>query len=301
MTINYELLKTFVAAGSARTFGEAAAQRRVSVSAISQQVKILEAQLGVPLFERLGRRVRLTASGRALLETLREELGRIDAALEAASSEYARIRGTVRIGAPQTFGGVWLRPRLASLLAQHEELRAVVELGVPSILERHLVDGALDLAVLVRSPEASSIASEPIATETFVAVAAPSYLERAGTPRTLSDFQQRRWIVFDSDLAMHAPWWRATFGARAALPTDIVCEISSLEHMMALAIDGSGLAVLPDYLIAAAIDDRRLRVMQPTARARAQNTIYLAWRRTAMQSARMQAAMSALRSSTVTA
>jgi DNA-binding transcriptional LysR family regulator len=93
---------------------------------------------------------------------------------------------------------------------------------------------------------------------------------------------------------MHAPWWRATFGARAALPTNVVCEMASLEGMMGLAIEGAGIAVLPDYLVASAIEEGRLMPLKPPARSQARNTIYLAWRRAAIESARMRATRLAL-------
>src|SRR5688572_10058909 len=102
-SVDLELLRTFVVAASAPTFREAAVRRRVSVSAISQQVKVLEGQLGIPLFERIGRRARLTASGQSLRATLTEDLARIDEALEAASSAHHEAQGRVTIGAPRPF------------------------------------------------------------------------------------------------------------------------------------------------------------------------------------------------------
>ena len=78
MFINYELLRTLVDAGSAPTFRDAAARRRVTPSAVSHQVKTLEAQLGVVLFERVGRNARLTPAGARLVDALRIELARID-------------------------------------------------------------------------------------------------------------------------------------------------------------------------------------------------------------------------------
>jgi DNA-binding transcriptional LysR family regulator len=299
MEIDYELLKTFVAAARARTFGAAATERRVSVSAISQQIKALETQLGVPLFERIGRGVRLTPAGQSLAGVLQVELGRIDEALERAVTDHAVVRGRVAVGSPRTFGRHWLGPRLPALLSAHPELTVTVEYGVPSVLERRLAEGHLDLVILARPSELPGIDTRPIATETFVAVAAPAYLARHGQPRTPAEFREHRYVVFDPDLAMHAPWWRATFGARAALPEHIVCEVASLEEMMALAIAGAVIAVLPDYQVADAVRAGALRVLEPArgqhARQRpARNTIFLAWRRGAIESARLQAARQAL-------
>jgi DNA-binding transcriptional LysR family regulator len=292
--LNYELLRTFVIAATARTFGEAAAERRVTVSAISQQVKTLEAQLGIPLFERLGRRVRITEEGRALLDALRPALEQVEEALAAAVSAHGAVRGRIAIGAPRPFARHWLRPRLPRLLAAHPDLRVELTFDVPSVLERNLAAGDLDLIVLARAPELPGIASEPLATETFVAVASPAYLAVHGRPVTADGYRAQRWIVFDRDLAMHAPWWRATFGRRAPLPERIACTVASLDEMLALAEAGVGLAVLPDYHVAAALAARRL-VLVPGARSPARNQLLLGWRRGAVESARLRAVRDALR------
>ena len=300
MSVSYDLLRTFLVAAEVGTFAGAARERRVSVSAISQAVRTLEAQLGFPLFERLGRRVRLTPAGGGLLQTLKVEFARIDKALEVAAEDVTQLRGRVAIGSPRTFGRHWLRPRLPPLLKAHEALRLTVEFDVPSVLERRLVEGALDVIILVRPSALPGVATVPLARERFVAVGAPGYLQHRGPPSTLADFLSQRWAVFDEDLPMHAPWWRASFGSRAALPEHIACQVASLEELLALAEAGVALAVLPDYLVGPSVEAGKLVMLEPASgqhsRQRAAgNTLFLAWREGAMESARMKAVRQALR------
>ncbi len=293
--MNLELLRTFVAAEAAPTLSAAAATRRVTKSAISQQLKTLEAQLGVTLFERVGRNVRPTDAARTLAASLRAAFATIDDSVDAARERQGAVRGLVRVGAPRPFAGFWLRPRLAALLGAHRELVIEVTFGVPSELERRLAAGDLDLAILVRGPETPAVETKPLFVETFEAVASPRYLERQGTPRTADDFEQHRLVVFDEDLPMHAAWWRAAFGGRAALRGRIACRIASLDEMRALAIAGAGVAVLPDYFVADAVADGSLVVVNPRARkSSARNPIVLAWRRGIAQTARLRAVRDAL-------
>lgn len=291
--VNYELLRTFVVCGGFRTFAEAARSRRISVSAISQQIRALEAQLGVVLYERIGRGVRLTEAGTGLWRSLRESLADIDEALAAAVGAGSAVRGPLAIGAPRAFGAHWLRPRLPPLLAAYPELRIHLELGVPSLLERRLADGQLDLAVLSRAAELGGIASQAIFTETFVAVAAPAYLARWGAPHTVADFRRHRYLVFDADLAMHAPWWRAWFGRKSRLPEAIVASVASLDEMRALAEAAVAIAVLPDYHVAASVAEKRLRILTPTNQSgrqrQARGTIFLAWRASTAGPAKVRA------------
>jgi len=293
--VNLELLRTFVDLARSPSLAAAAARRHVTRSAVSQQVKTLEAQLGVRLFERVGRGLRPTAGAAALAAALADAFAAIDDALDAARAAEGAVRGEVRLGAPRPFTRVYLRERLARLVAAHEELVVDVAFGAPAELERALLAGDLDLAVLARPPESSAIEAAPMVVEMFAAVASPAYLRARGTPRTAADFDAHRLVVFDRDLPMHAAWWRATFGARAPVRGKVACRIASLDEMLALAITGAGIAVLPDYFVAPALAAREVVAIAPGgARRRARNEILLAQRRGAVPSARVRAVRDAL-------
>lgn len=291
--MDLDLLRTFVVAAGADTLTAAARERHVTKSAVSQQIKALEAQLGMRLFERVGRSVRPTPAAQALAGSLRHAFALVDDAVEAAREAQGAVRGTVRIGAPRPFTGAVLRPRLERLLTTHEDLVLEVAFGTPSALEAMLLAGALDLAVLVRPAESPGLEGEPLFVETFEAVASPRYLERRPAPRAAEDFAAHRLIVFDADLPMHASFWRAAFGARAAPRGRIVCRVESLDEMRALAEAGVGIAVLPDYFVADALRRGRLvRALRPKRPAR--STIALAWRKSAVPTARVAAVREAL-------
>lgn len=295
---NLELLRTFVSAEAAPTLSVAAATRRVTKSAVSQQLKTLEGQLGVVLFEKVGRNVRPTDAAKALATSLREAFAVIDDSVDAARERQGAVRGVVRIGAPRPFAAFWLRPRLASLLGAQPELVIEVTFGNPSELERRLVAGDLDLALLVRSPDAAPLETVPLFVEAFDAVAAPAYVKAHGTPRTADDFAGHRFVVFDADLPMHAAWWRATFGAKSPLRGTVACRVASLDEMRALAVDAAAIAVLPDYFVEEELRARALVSLTPRSRKSvARNPIVLAWRRGVAETARLRAVRTALSSS----
>ncbi len=293
--INYELLRTLLVVGTSDTFAEAARRRGVTPPAISQQVSSLEAQLGVPLFERSGRRARLTSVGADLVAVLREQLGPVEDALTAVIDNHRLVRGVVRIGAPRAFTAHWLRPRMIELLQTHPELRVHLVFDVPSRLRRELLEGALDLALLVTAVDHPSLEARPVHVEEFVAVASPAYVRAHGTPISVDDFRQQSFLVFDDDIAMLAPWWRARFGPRESLPQNFVCQVASLDELAALAEAGLGIAVLPSYLVAAPVARGTLTAFAATTgttrrlSAAARNPISLAWRRGALETARFVA------------
>lgn len=293
--MNLELLRTFLAAEEASNLAAAARQRHVTKSAISQQLKVLEAQMAVPLFERVGRTLRPTDEARALASALRPAFARIDDALEAATSRSGEVKGPVRLGAPRPFTRAWLRPRLAALLEAHPALVLTVRFGVPSELARALVVGELDIAVLSADVPSPLLDRETIFVESFVAVASPAYLSAHGTPRTPEALLAHRFLAFDRDLPMHGPWWRAAFG-RTKAEARVVAWVESLDELLGLAAAGSGIAVLPDYFVADALARGEVVVVAPKGKRplAAKNAIVAAWRRGARPSARVEAVRAAL-------
>ncbi|MCK8498526.1 LysR family transcriptional regulator [Myxococcus fulvus] len=288
---NREALWTLWEVSRAGTHAAAAARLGITASAVGQQLKALERHTGVALFERVGRRARLTSAGAALVARLGEHLPALDAAVEEASETHRVVRGEVALGGPWPFFRYWLRPRLPSLLAAHPELRLDVRFDVPSRVARRLLDGELDLGIVGLLPEAPGLELHPVAQEQFVAVASPGYLKRWGTPRSARDFAAHRFVAFDSDLAMLLPWWRAAFGAKEPLPTQVVCRIANLDEMLALAEAGVGLAVLPDYLVQPALREGRVAALEAPRRAarRPSGTLWVAWRKAAAPTARFLA------------
>lgn len=113
-------LRAFAAAARHQSFREAAAALGVTPSAISHQVKALEAFVGAPLFERGVRHVRLTAAGKALGNALNKAFDDIDAALDVARIDSAPK--TLKIATLPLFANVWMAPRLHRFEADHPAL-----------------------------------------------------------------------------------------------------------------------------------------------------------------------------------
>src|SRR5262244_3544837 len=110
-------LRAFEAAARHLSFTRAADELNVTQAAVSHQVKTLEARLGVKLFRRLPKSLRLTEEGQALLPELRDAFGRIGRALDRMKSERSQSRLTV--SSFTTFTLSWLLPRLPRFQAKH--------------------------------------------------------------------------------------------------------------------------------------------------------------------------------------
>ncbi len=113
-------LKAFEAAARHASVRRAASELNVSPAAISHQIKNLEAYLGVPLFQRPSRGLRLTAAGQAALPLLRDGFGRLAAAVQQLRAEDRRR--ALRVWAPPSFAAKWLVPRLSRYTALNSDI-----------------------------------------------------------------------------------------------------------------------------------------------------------------------------------
>ncbi|MBP1859622.1 DNA-binding transcriptional LysR family regulator [Rhizobium herbae] len=118
-------LRSFEAAGRLESFTLAAEELFVSQAAISRQVRELEALLGTALFTRHHRKVRLSAEGARLLETLAEAFDSVDARLEEIRS--AKVNALLTVNAEPAFAACWLVPHLADFRALHPKIDVSVE------------------------------------------------------------------------------------------------------------------------------------------------------------------------------
>ena len=147
-------LEYFLAVADERSFTHAADQVRVVQSAVSAGIKQLEADLGLALFERRAREVRLTAAGQALLPHARTIIDDLRAAREAVDAVRGAVRGTVALGTMVHMGKVDLTGVLSGLDADYPDvvvkLRQTIQ-GTRTSLEE-VRAGTLDLALVSAGP-----------------------------------------------------------------------------------------------------------------------------------------------------
>ena len=135
-------LKAFEVAGRTGSFTRAAELLNVTQSAVSRQVRQLEAQIGETLLQRHHHHLELSAAGRVLLQALQQSFDRIE--LTVRSLQEKTHRNRLRINAPPTFTSRWLMPRLGRLRDAHPHL----ELSLSTRVDDKLAEsGVLDCAI----------------------------------------------------------------------------------------------------------------------------------------------------------
>ncbi len=177
--IELRQLRYFLAVAETLHFARAAEKLHIAQPSLSQQIRALEEELGVQLFERSRRHVALTTDGEALLPYARRLVALADDAHEEFAERSGLRRGRVRLGTTPTLGGHLLPRAIRGFFQAYPGLEITITEDGSDRLARQLEQGQLDLALLVEDPNMHDIVFEPLLKEEIV-VALPEG-HRGGT------------------------------------------------------------------------------------------------------------------------
>ncbi len=250
-------LRVFAAIVDAGSFAGAARALDLAPAVVTRTLAELEQHLGARLLQRSTRRVALTEAGAAYLDSTRRALTTIDEADAQAGATTATARGRVRVVAPASFATHQIAPRLAQLRVAFPQL--TVELTTPGPVES--ADEGFDVTIvqLAQRPLQGDFVARPLARSHFVLCASAAYLKRRGTPAEPEDLLAHEGLLPAVAAARRELALQCSDGSRRiTLPTPLPALASvQLEPLYAAALAGVGIAAVPSFMAAAAIDDRR--------------------------------------------
>ncbi|MGE8686610.1 MAG: LysR substrate-binding domain-containing protein [Achromobacter sp.] len=260
-------LRAFEAAARLGSFKSAAEELSVTPTAVSHQIRALEAQTGLALFDRQVRKVSLTDAGAQLYPVLRDGFDAFEAAL--ARLTQPRARAQVAISATNAFTVKWLVPRMADFRNRHPGIDLQLQ---ASDDVADLRSAAVDIAIRYGRGPYPGLIIEPLFTDRFAPVANP----RLGI-ESPEDLARAPLIRFDWKRAQpENPTWERWF-AVAQLPQPGEAgqlRFSDEGHAMQAAVAGHGVALVSLALIAEELEAGHL--VQPVGPAIDGHTYHLA-------------------------
>jgi len=236
-------LRYFCSVVHAGSFTKAAEQLGITQPSLSQQIRALEKRIGHPLFERLGRSIRLTPHGEALLEPAIGILQRLAEANSTISNLNNGVRGQLRVGIIPTVMPYLIAPNIRSFLDRFPEVQLCLVEETTSHLIQQLQSGDLDLAVCglpVRNPDI--VCSEFIREPLLLAVAENHPLAQA-EKASGDDLRNQRILLLKeghclrNDVLLTCPQVKVKL--RSAFETDQMASIFELVRA------GFGVTVVP--------------------------------------------------------
>ncbi len=248
-------LRSLVALSELGSISLVAERLHLSPPAIHKQLKTLEAELGVLLYEKVGKRLQLAQAASVLLPHIRELLAQYDSALSALEEWQGLKRGLVRVGAGPT--GYVLPSILKRFEQIHPGIEVQVETGNTPVLMEDLRSGLLDLALIVSSDlcERQNFHIEAVWDFDLVLV---SQTESA-TRLKLHDFDDQRFILFRQGSRMQEPIDR--FFARHKFEPKVVMRFDNANFIRDMVHFGLGVAFLPRWVVERDVKEGNLQII----------------------------------------
>lgn len=239
-------LEAFVAAADLRSFTKAAKRLRLSPSALGRRIAQLEEEVGVTLFHRNTRTVRLTDEGDRFYRRSRGALVELEQAHAELGSLRARPSGRLRVEAPTILGRYLVVPALPRFVARHPSVQ--VELSLRDTASDQVAEG-IDVALRVGPVPDSGLVAKRLGRTRMCICAAPSYLERQGTPKSVEDLADHERLAF----APHGraiPWRLRDGTTEREVEPGARVTVDDAQALIDLAVGGAGLAWVCDFMMA---------------------------------------------------
>ncbi len=273
-------------------FGRAADACSISQPALSMQIKELEEALGMALFERGARQVRLTSFGSEFALRAREILRSVEALDDLAQAWQDRLVGPLRIGVIPTVAPYLLPTIVGNLNRSHEGLDIHVRETVTPRLIQELIDGRLDTAIVALPVSEPSFTEVALFSENFVLVR-PSADEGKPVPDR-EGLREMRLLLLEEGHCFRDQ--ALAFCNLPALRTRELLDGSSLSTLVQMVGAGIGVTLIPEMAVAmetrsAPVSIARFGAPQPT------RTIGMVWRRTSPLVTRLQQIADVVRAS----
>lgn len=250
------LLRTFVTVHRAGSFTRAAALLGLSQPAVTSQIRTLEKQLGRPLFLRQARGVTPTTIGDELAHKAAPHLDALVEIAERGLDDDSSVR-TLHLSGPPEFTAERALPALSELAGDDGQgfaLRA--SFGNAEETLEGLSAGHHDLAISTARPRGALLTATALCDEEHVLVAAPRWAEEIGTTTVREKgspaLDNLPVVEVHESLPFVSRYWGSVFDARPAASGTVV--VPDLRAVLACAVAGAGLAVLPRYLCATALE-----------------------------------------------
>lgn len=252
-------LTTFYTAAQTLSFTRTAGTLNYAQSTVSAQIHGLEEELGVQLFDRLGKQVVLTDAGRRLEHYAEQILTLADEATTVVANAE-EPRGTLTISAYETLCTYRLPAVLQQYRARYPQVQLIFRPSPVSNVQNYVRAGDVDVAFAMEQPfQTPDLHVEPLVREPLQIIAHPEHpLAEAPIVRP-DDLEDESVLLTEAGCSYRVMFERAIADTCVNLSTTV--EFNNVEAIKQCVMAGMGIAVLPEVAVAAEIDDGRLAAL----------------------------------------
>ena len=247
-------------------------------SNVTTRIRGLEEELGTALFDRIGRRVILTESGRTLLTYTEQVLGLLDEAKASVCQDKENPSGSLNIGAPESVVTYRLPPVLKVFRERYPNVRLSLRPDQLTITRQRLDDGRVDLIFIIDEPiRDQNLCVDDLGIEPVVVVGPTDHVLARHKQIVAVDLQHETLLLTEPGCCYRQRFEQALIAAK--VPPKSVVEYSSIEAIKQCVASGMGIGVLPQVSVRTEVRNGSLALLRwkgPSLTMRRQ----LVWRRT---------------------
>ncbi len=240
-------LRYFCAVAETGSFTRAAEREQIAQPSLSQQIMKLEEELGVRLFDRLGRTVRLTDLGQIFLPRARTILSELKAAKEEVVERQSTVSGPVCVGVIPTIAPYFLPTRIAGFSRKYPEATITVVEDVTVRLMDRLRAGLVDVAVMALPARGHDLESFPIRTERLYAIVPRDHRLARKRSVLMKELREEPFLLLRDDHCFRETAIEVCKRARV-LP-QVVFESGQFSSILGMVGAGLGISIVPEMAL----------------------------------------------------
>ena len=250
-----EIIRAIADTGSFTAAGE---KLHVSQSAISRQILLLEEELGESVFHRIGRRIRITPAGEALLQLSHRVFHDLQETVTGISEKQESLRGALRLVGGMTVC-LYVFPTLLSEVRRvHPHLDLKVTVGSTERSIAMLRSGGGDLGLLTLPIDATDLVSVPVLQEELLVATYPNHPLAMKRRISAADLNRQPFILFETGSITRR--LVDEFFTRERIDAEIVMETENVEIIKAMVRSGLGIGIVPWQAVAGDVRAKQLFV-----------------------------------------
>lgn len=251
-------LRVFTAVARFRSFTRAARELHLTQPAVSQQVKLLETEIGLSLFEHIGRGIHLTAAGEELLRYAKQTTDLLREAGEALAAMRGLKRGVLKLGAVST--AKYFAPSLLSAFtADYPEVTIRFLVGNREEVIKQLAANDIDLVIMGRPPRELVTIAEPFAKHPLIFIASPQHPLAAKQRISLQRISEENFLIREEGSGTRASL-EHVFRERG-LAFHASMEVSSNETIKQAVMAGMGISFISMHTVSLELATRKLAML----------------------------------------
>ena len=240
-------LRYFCAVAETGSFTRAAAREQVAQPSLSQQIMKLEEELGVRLFDRLGRAVRLTEPGQIFLPRARTVLGELRAAKEEVAEKQSTVNGKISVGVIPTIAPYFLPPRIALFSRKYPLATITVMEDVTVRLMDRLRGGLVDLAIMALPARGHDLECYPLRTERLFAILPKGHPLSRKRSVKMKELRSDPFLLLRDDHCFRDTAIEVCKQAR--IVPQVVFESGQFSSILGMVAAGLGISIVPEMAL----------------------------------------------------